>query len=176
MNQDSLADTKSLNGIRGWLLILFIVLSVSSFQLVYGLVTNWRLYYPAFIRLGQAKIVALETLGNSIAISICLLSLFFVLRKRVLAIKFIIFGYCVYIPFYTWFDYYLWNYGVHNFVSRGSLTPAQGMSIVQNPTFVARSFLIAFIWVMYLTKSKRIKATLIEPQKQVLAITEINPA
>lgn len=156
------ASEKSLEGIGGWLVLPLLSLSVTPFRLSFFLYKDlwpvfskghWGVlttpggeaYHPLW-----APLLIFEVIGNLSIIVLCLIALWFFLKRSQLAPKLVISWLAVSLAFVAT-DFFL-----------ADLIPAVAeQSDRQSVRELGRSVVGAAIWIPYFLVSKRVKATFV---------------
>lgn len=171
MTDDKQSSNSDLIGIKGWLLWFSVIVVASPFISLYTFSTNLA-SYPILIENGHAGLAYFEIVGNITYIVIGAFSAFLLIQRRTSAKKFLIYVLLLGNVIFLFLDSFFANNAVTDFVNRGFLTPEEGDSLIGDNTHLGRGILAALIWIPYLLLSKRVRATLVNPQASSNSISE----
>jgi len=155
-------STKIDGGIKGWLAIFTIGALLTPLRMLWDVASSLSGYKEIW-KLGYQPIVVIEVLGNLVFFVGSIYGIRLLLTLRRSAKKF----YLLFLAgnfLFLFLDNIVSRYMLDDLVSKNMITPAVSLDI-QNSLVpdLERGFLVAIIWIPYLLKSKRVKATFRHP-------------
>ena len=151
--------TKDYQGIKGWLGWLTAGVVISPIIYIHTVYTT-RSSYSDLIHVGYTDGVSFEIFANILLAILSAYSAYLIFQKKSVA-KFFLIATFVAPIIVELLDNTFANIMIRSLVHRSLLTQSQGVEFTSTNANVVRSVLLSLIWIPYLMKSKRIKATLI---------------
>jgi len=155
-----ISESQALDGVNGWLKILFWWTIISPVLRSVSLFQSWS-DYSFYISYGFGNAVYFDIFGTAVWVLVSFYSAYLIYTRRSLAKEFLFFGLILRIVIDQ--IYILWtNHTVKGLVADQILTPDESKTFLlsnRETLFV----LVTLLWISYLLSSKRVRATLLLP-------------